>query len=69
MKKNIFFINLIIILFVLFLFVFSNSSFSAYPKLVAKLINGFEQIKIWLIRIATPAAAVAVRIRNFHEKI
>ena len=48
---------------------FSSSTFAAYPKLVSKLINGFETIKEWLIKIATPAAAVAVRHRSFYEKI
>lgn len=69
MKKNLFFINSIFILFVIFLFLLSNLSFAAYPKLVSKLVNGFEQIKSWIIKIATPAAAVAVRDRNIYEKI
>ena len=69
MKKNLFFIHLIFILFITFLFIFSPVSFCAYPKLVSKLVNGFEQIKTWLIKIATPAAAVAVRNRCIYEKI
>ena len=69
MKKNLFFIRFLFVLFAIFLFIFSSNSFAAYPKLVSKLINGFEQIKTWLIKIATPAAAVAVRHRNFYEKI
>ena len=69
MKKNLFFINIIFILFIIFLFVFSNSIFAAYPKLVSKLISGFEQIKTWIIKIATPAAAVAVRQWSIYEKI
>ena len=69
MKKNLFFITLILILFIIFLSVFSKFSIAAYPKLVSKLVNGFEQIKTWLIRIATPAAAVAVRFWYFYEKI
>ena len=69
MKKNLFFINLILILFTIFLFSFSSISFCAYPKLVTKLVNGFEQIKTWLIKIATPAAAVAVRNRCIYEEV
>ena len=69
MKKNLFYINIIFILFIAFLFVFSTQCFCAYPKLVSKLINGFEQIKTWIIKIATPAAAVAVRKWCFYEKI
>ena len=69
MEKNLFYIKLIFILFIIFLFIFSNYSFGAYPKLVSKLVNGFEQIKTWLIKIATPAAAVAVRFWHIYEKI
>ena len=69
MKKISFLINLIFILFIIFLFTFSNSGFCAYPKLVSKLSSGFEQIKTWIIKIATPAAAVAVRFWSFYEKI
>ena len=68
-KKFIFFTLLTLILFIIFLIIFSSSTFAAYPKLVSKLINGFETIKEWLIKIATPAAAVAVRYRSFYEKI
>ena len=69
MKKNLFFINLIFILFIIFLFIFPTSSSSAYPKLVSKLSSGFEQVKTWIIKISTPAAAVAVRNRCIYEKI
>lgn len=68
-KKFIFSINFIIILFIIFLSLFSCPSFAAYPKLVSKLINGFETIKEWIIKISTPAAAVAVRYWGFYEKI
>ncbi len=70
MKKNyLFFINSIFIFFIIFIIFLSSSSFAAYPKLVSKLITGFETIKEWIIKISTPAAAVAVRNRSFHEKI
>ncbi len=68
-KKILFFISFTIILFVIFISLFSTFTFAAYPKLVSKLINGFETIKEWIIKIATPAAAVAVRYRNIYEKI
>ena len=68
-KKFIFFSFFTLILFIVFLNVFSTFTFAAYPKLVSKLINGFETIKEWLIKIATPAAAVAVRKWNFYEKV
>lgn len=53
------------ILFTLFLFsylilIFSGTVFGATPKLVTKLNNAFEDIEGWIIKISTPAAAVAV---------
>ena len=70
MKKNyLFFIYFTFILFIIFIFSFSSLSFAAYPKLVSKLIKGFEAVKDWIIKIATPAAAVAVRHRCIYEKI
>ncbi len=70
MNKKFLFFNLFsFILFIIFLNIFSTCTFAAYPKLVSKLINGFETIKGWIIKISTPAAAVAVRNRSFYEKI
>ena len=44
-------------------------SFGAYPKLIATIINGFDTVETWLIRIATPAAAVSVRHRSLYAEI
>lgn len=68
-KKFIFYTLFIIILSSILVSTFSSFSFAAYPKLVSKLIKGFESIKEWIIKIATPAAAVAVRYWNFYEKV
>lgn len=68
MKKINFYIYSIIILFVIFLFTFSNTSFAAYPKLISTLTSAFESIETWLIRISTPAAAVAVGTGIFMKK-
>ncbi len=68
-KKYLFFFEFLFFLFIIILFSFMPISLSAYPKLISTLFNAFETIKTWLIRIATPAAAVAVRNRNFYEKI
>lgn len=38
----------------------SSTVFGATPKLVNKLNNAFEDIEGWIIKISTPAAAVAV---------
>lgn len=56
MKKIIF----SIILFSYLLFTFNCFSFAATPKLITKLNDAFEDIESWIIKIATPAAAVAV---------
>ncbi len=62
------------ILFILFLFIvlffsFCTNSFAAYPKLISTIIEAFDQIKTWIVRISTPAAAVAVRFRSFYEEV
>ena len=69
MKKIYFYINFIFILFFILLFVFSSNCFAAYPKLITTLSDAFESVEDWLIKIATPAAAVAVRNRCIYEKI
>ena len=53
------------ILFTIFIFIyivsyFNYSVFAATPKLVTKLNDAFKDIESWIIKIATPAAAVAV---------
>lgn len=68
-KKSLFFISFIFILFLIFIFSLSLTSLAAYPKLISRLINGFETIKDWIVKISTPAAAVAVRNRCIYEKI
>lgn len=67
-NKKIFFINFIFILFIICLFSFSNNSFAADQKLVNTLNKAFEQIKDWLLILATPAAAVAVGVGIFMKK-
>lgn len=44
----------------LFLSTFSTSVFAADPKLVSTLDSAFEKIEKYIIKISTPAAAVAV---------
>ena len=68
-NKKLFFLISIIILFIIFLFSFSQNSFAADQKLVNTLKKAFEQIEDWLLKLATPAAAVAVRNRCVYEKI
>lgn len=42
------------------IFILSTTVFGATPKLVSKLNDAFEDIESWIIKISTPAAAVAV---------
>ena len=61
MKKII--LNLFLIIFLLFifiLFIFSNKAFASTPKLINKVNDAFKEIESWIIKISTPAAAVAV---------
>ena len=55
--KKIFFTFILSIYFILLL---STTVFGATPKLVTKLNSAFEDIESWIIKISTPAAAVAV---------
>ena len=55
--KKIFFT---LILFGYLILILSTTVFGATPKLVNKLNSAFEDIESWIIKISTPAAAVAV---------
>lgn len=48
------------ILFSYIILVLSTTVLGATPKLVSKLNSAFEDIESWIIKISTPAAAVAV---------
>lgn len=69
MKKKIFFIFAISILFFIFLNALSSFSFAwGDPQIVTKINSAFESIESWLLKIATPAAAVAVGTGVFMKK-
>lgn len=67
MKKlyYIFYITFLVIIILNFL---SVTSFGAYPKLVNTITSAFDKIKSWFLKIATPAAAVAVGTGVFMKK-
>lgn len=50
----------IMIITILILAVVSSTCFAGDPKLITKLDKNLDTIKSWIIRIATPAAAVAI---------
>lgn len=63
---------LFILLFILFLFIFSSSVsaniFNGNPEIVDKLNSAFEKIESWMLKLSTPAAAVAVAVGLFMKK-
>lgn len=66
MNKKIFFI---FFTFLLFLSTLSSISLAwGDPQIVSKINSAFESIKSWLLKIATPAAAVAVGTGVFMKK-
>lgn len=67
MKKFYYIIYTLFLSFVL-LNCFCTFSFGAYPKLVNTITSAFETIESWLLRISTPAAAVAVGSGIFMKK-
>ena len=56
MKKFIF----IFILIIFILSILSCQSFASTPKLVNKVNDAFKEIEGWILKISTPAAAVAI---------
>ena len=62
---------IIILLFFILIFNIFNISycfFDSTPKIVTKLNDAFTKIEEWLLKLATPAAAVAVGTGVFMKK-
>ena len=70
MKKKFLYVLFTILMFFIFLFLSISISYSAWgdPEIVSKINSAFEDIKGWLLKIATPAAAVAVGTGIFMKK-
>ena len=68
-KKLIFFILFIFLFSIILFFVFGNSCFAlGESKLVSKINSAFENIESWILKLSTPAAAVAVGTGVFMRK-
>lgn len=69
-KKLILFFNslFIFLLFILFPSFSGAALFDNTPEIVGKLNSAFEEIEKWLLRLSTPAAAVAVAVGFFMQK-
>lgn len=58
----------IFFVFIIFYVVLIPFSYAAEPKLISKLNSAFFKIEDWLIKLSTPAAAVAVGTGVFMKK-
>ena len=67
-KKFIFFMIFIVLFSICLIGVLEIKAYSATPKLVSKLEDAFEDIEKWIIKLSTPAAAVAVGTGVFMKK-
>ncbi len=68
MKKLSFYIFLLFIFLCFFIFIFSINIYAAEPKIVSKMNSAFSEIEKWIIKLSTPAAAVAVGSGIFMKK-
>lgn len=69
LKKILFFVLFILFIFSIFILLFGNYSFAlGEPKLVSKINSAFESIESWILKLSTPAAAVAVGTGVFMKK-
>ncbi len=66
MKKKYFFIFYIFIFIIIFNI--PSTVYASDPKIISKLNSAFSTIESWLIKLATPAAAVAVGTGVFMKK-
>lgn len=69
MNKKIFFVFSTLFLTCIFILCFSGLSFAwGDPEIVSKINSAFENIEGWILKISTPAAAVAVGSGVFMKK-
>lgn len=68
-KKFMFFILFIFILSFILFFTFNTFCLAlGEPKIVSKINSAFENIESWILKLSTPAAAVAVGTGIFMKK-
>ena len=68
MKKNFFYFVFTLLFLIMLTLNFCAISYAGDPKIVAKLNSAFSEIKSWIIKLSTPAAAVAVGTGIFMKK-
>lgn len=69
MKKIFYYTLFVLIIATCIVVCLFNVSAAGYPKLVNKIVSAFENIKDYIVAIATPIAAVAIRLRFSYAKI
>ena len=68
-KKRFFYFLFIILFSIILLFCLNNFCFAfGEPKIVSKINSAFENIESWILKLSTPAAAVAVGTGVFMKK-
>lgn len=68
-RKILFYFTYILFLFLILSTLICTFSFAfGEPKLVSKINSAFENIESWLLKLSTPAAAVAVGTGVFMKK-
>lgn len=68
MNKQSFYFLFTVFFAIMLTIIFINCSFASEPKIISKLNNAFSDIESWLIKLSTPAAAVAVGTGIFIRK-
>lgn len=70
LNKKIYYTIFITIFALIFLLSLSSTVFSAWgdPQIVTKINSAFESIESWILKLSTPAAAVAVGSGVFMKK-
>lgn len=59
---------LLVMIIIAIITILQNIALAADPKIVTTMKKSFEQIKTWLVKLATPAAAIAVGTGVFMKK-
>lgn len=67
-KKNLFFLLFTLFLFSTFIFINITCFAWGEPQIVSKINSAFENIEKWILKLSTPAAAVAVGTGVFMKK-
>lgn len=68
LNKKVYYIIFILFFIIILQFSIYSEAFCADPKIVTKLNTAFTNIKSWILKLAAPAAAIAVGTGIFMKK-